>query len=312
MSEFLSAAFALPTALYSVSLLFVLAYWMLAIVGLFDLETADASVEAGGDLDLDGPDLEMDLDGPDLDVDLDGPDLDVDLDGPDLDMDLDGPDLDLDGPDLDLDGPDLDVDLDGPDLDGPDLDGIEGAAQSMSAFARIFSALGFHRVPLTVSISFVVFFGWILCFLGMAHLAPMVPAAIPAVAVGSGIGIGAFFVALPPASIAARPFAPLFHIHKASTRRSFIGHECEVLTGRVDGRFGQAEIADGGAGLTVQVRCDHANELAKGGKALVVSFDDAREAYVVEPLSTPRGQKLQKRVEQLRAARQSKRSRQRS
>jgi hypothetical protein len=168
MSEFLNAAFALPTAFYSVSLLFVLAYWMLAIVGLFDLDTADASVETGGEVDLDGPDLDMDmdLDGPDLDMDLDGPNLDMDLDGPDLDMDMDmdGPDLDmdmdLDGPelDMDLDGPDLDLDLDGPDLDGPALDGLEGTAHSMSAFARVFSALGFHRVPLTISISFIVFF----------------------------------------------------------------------------------------------------------------------------------------------------------
>ncbi len=316
MSEFLSAAFALPTALYSVSLLFVLAYWMLAIVGLFDLDTgADAGVE-GGDLDLDGGDLDMDLDGPDLDVDLDGPDLDVDLDGPDLDMDLDGPDLDmdLDGPDLDmdLDGLDLDMDLDGPDLDGPNVDGLEGAAQSMSAFARIFSALGFHRVPLTVSISFIVFFGWILCYLGMAHLPDILPATVPALAVSLAVGFGSLFVAIPPASVAARPLAPVFHIHKASTRRSFIGHECELLTGRVDKRFGQAEIADGGAGLTVQVRCDHENELSKGGKALVVSFDEDREAYIIEPLSTARGQRLQERVEQLRAARQSSRRRQRT
>jgi len=312
MSEFLNAAFALPTAFYSVSLLFVLAYWMLAIVGLFDLDTADASVETGGDMDLDGPDLDMDLDGPDLDVDLDGPDLDMDmdLDGPDLDMDMDM-DMDLDGPDLDmdLDGPDLDLDLDGPDLDGPELDGIDGAAHSMSAFARIFSALGFHRVPLTVTLSFIIFFGWIACYLGMDVLAPILTSSVSELIAGAVVGVGAFFVSIPPASVAARPLAPVFHIHKASTRRSFIGQECEVLTGWVDGRFGQAEIADGGAGLTVQVRCDHENRMAKGVNALVVSFDDEREAYVIEPLDTPRGQKLQKRVEQIRAARQSGRAR---
>ena len=291
MSEFLSAAFALPTALYSVSLLFVLAYWMLAIVGLFDLETADASVEAGGDLDLDGPDLEMDLDGPDLDVDLDGPDLDVDLDGPDLDMDLDGPDLDLDGPDLDLDGPDL---------DGPDLD---AAGQSISGFARVLGALGFHRVPLTVSLSFVVFFGWVLCFLTMTQLAPLLADLVPLLAIQAGAAVGSFVGSLPFASVTARPFAPLFHIHKASRRRAFIGHTCELTTLRVDNRFGQAEISDGGAGLTVQVRCDHDNDLSKGGAALVVSYDEEREAYIIEPLHTPRGQKLQRRVEQLRASR---------
>jgi len=297
MSEFLSVAFALPTALYSVTLLFVLAYWMLAIVGLFDLDMADAGVEGGEvDLDLDGPDLDLDLDGPDLD--LDGPDLD--LDGPDLDLDLDGPDLDLDGPALDLDGPALD--LDGPDLDldGPDL---EGVGQSISGFARVMGALGFHRVPLTVSISFVTFFGWALCFLAMDVVAPLLVDSAPFIAIQAGAAVGSFFGALPFASLTARPFAPLFYIHKANRRRAFIGHNCELTTLRVDDRFGQAEIADGGAGLTVQVRCDHENDLAKGGDALVVSFDEEREAYVIEPLDTPRGQKLQRRVEELRAAR---------
>ncbi len=285
MSEFLNAAFALPTAFYSISLLFVLAYWMLAIVGLFDLDTGDASVETGGE---------------------------VDLDGPELDLDLDGPDLDLDGPDLDLDGPELDVDLDGPDLESPELEAMEGGASGMSAFAKVFSALGFHRVPLTVTLSFVIFFGWILCFLGMEQLAPLVPGAVPALFTGIGVGLGALLAAIPPASLAARPLAPVFHIHKARSRRSFIGHECELLTGRVDDRFGQAEIADGGAGQTVQVRCDHDNDLARGGRALVVSFDDSREAYVIEPLHTRRGQLLQQRAEQLFAARKSQRSRQRS
>ena len=323
MSEFLSAAFAMPTALYSVTLLFVLAYWMLAIVGLFDLETVDAGSVEGGDLDvdldvdLDGPDLDLDvdLDGPDLDLDLDvgldGPDLDLDLDvgldGPDLDVGLEGPDLDvgLDGPDLDLDvgldGPDLDVGLDGPDLEGPSL---EAAGQSVSAFARVMGALGFHRVPLTVSLSFVILFGWFLCFTAMAKVAPLLVDLVPLLAVQAGAALGSFVGALPFASITARPFAPLFYIHKASRRRAFIGHTCELTTLRVDNRFGQAEISDGGAGLTVQVRCDHDNALTKGGAALVVSFDEKREAYIIEPLDTPRGQKLQQRVEQLRAARQ--------
>ena len=309
MSEFLNAAFALPTAFYSVSLLFVLAYWLLAIVGLFDIDSgADAGLEGGEvDMDLDGPDLDMDLDGPNLDMDLDGPDLDMDLDGPDLDMDLDGPDLDMD-----LDGPDLDMDLDGPDLDGPNLDGVEGTAQGMSAFARVLSALGFHRVPLTVSISFIVFFGWLLCYLGMDLLAPLVAGSLPSAAISTGVGVGALLISLPPASVVARPLAPLFHIHKASSRRAFIGQECELLTGRVDARFGQAEIKDGGADLTVQVRCDHDNALSKGGKALVVSYDEDREAFIVEPLHTPRGQALQRRVEEFRAARKSRRTRQRT
>ena len=57
-----------------------------------------------------------------------------------------------------------------------------------------------------------------------------------------------------------------------------------LRTGRVDARFGQAECADGGAGLLIEVRCDVQNELQRGSQALIVSFDDEREAYVIEPV----------------------------
>ncbi len=284
MNAFLSTAFSLPTALYSVSLLFVLVYWMLAIVGLFDIDTVDA------DVDLDGPEIDICV------HDLDAPDFDV----PDLGLhDLDAPDIHIDAPDIHLEG------VHGPDLHAPEAHApdLDGAAHSLTAFAKLLSALGFHRVPLTISISFIVFFGWLACFLAMDQVAPLVPSGTPSLAFSIAAPIVSFLAALPFASVSTRPLAPIFHIHKANSRRSFIGQTCEVSTQRVDARFGQAEIYDGGAGLTVQVRCDHENALKKGGEALIVHYDDTREAYVIEPLDTPRGQQLHQRVEEIRAKR---------
>ena len=69
-------------------------------------------------------------------------------------------------------------------------------------------------------------------------------------------------------------------------------HQGEAHRGRAEaaGRaplfdnHAHAECADGGAGLLVEVRCDQRNTLQRGERALIVSFDDAREAYVVEPI----------------------------
>ena len=86
------------------------------------------------------------------------------------------------------------------------------------------------------------------------------------------------------AAIAVRPLGDAFVTPEAKKRVDFIGHECTVRTGRVDARFGQAECADGGAGLLIEVRCDSRNALKRGDQALIVSFDDAREAYIIEPM----------------------------
>ncbi|HEX3761584.1 MAG TPA: hypothetical protein VHW23_22960, partial [Kofleriaceae bacterium] len=61
------------------------------------------------------------------------------------------------------------------------------------------------------------------------------------------------------------------------------GHVCTITTGRVDNRFGQATIEDGGTVLDIAVRCDRPGALARGDRALVIEFDRERQAYLVEP-----------------------------
>ena len=65
-----------------------------------------------------------------------------------------------------------------------------------------------------------------------------------------------------------------------------IGEACTIRTGRVDDRFGQATCEVGADSFLLQVRCDRlGNGLVRGGRALIVHYDERREAYVVEPLA---------------------------
>jgi hypothetical protein len=259
MMDFIHQSLTLPTAVYTVMLGFVLAYWSLAIIGLLDIDMVDLDTELGMDLDLD-----LDLD---------------------LDMDLD---LDLDGPELDLDGPEL---------DGPE---VEAGSTDVGLLATVLSAFGLTKVPITVSVSFIVLLGWVFCSLGMLELPRILGDALPSAVVGAVVGLGSLVLATPLAGVVSRPLAPLFTIHKAKTRRHYIGETATVLTQRVDERFGQGEIHDGGAGLTVQIRTRSGAAVSKGDEVLVISFDDDHEAYIVEPLGTPRAEKLQARIDALR------------
>jgi hypothetical protein len=81
-----------------------------------------------------------------------------------------------------------------------------------------------------------------------------------------------------------RPLAPLFRTHPAARRSALVGTVVMIDTSRVDQEFGTARAEDGGAGLIVQVRCEPGNRLRRGDRALVVSYDDAREVYEVTPL----------------------------
>ncbi len=160
-------------------------------------------------------------------------------------------------------------------LDGA-LDGGHGGAPPLSL--QVVQALGVGKVPLSVLVGFSVLAAWVIS-------ATLVGFAGPGVLVGAGIALVALVGGTVTGSLVARPLAPLYAKNPAAKRHEFLGDTCTITTGRVDAGFGQAEVSDGGAGLLVQVRCDDVSALGRGDQALIVSFDDTREAFVVTPLN---------------------------
>ncbi len=183
----------------------------------------------------------------------------------------------------------LDIDL----LGGGDVSGaakgigdIAGAAKGGAEGLKVdidggdHSLLGLGRVPITISISFIVLAGWCLSLLGSYYGARFIGSGVLA---SLAILIVAFLVALPIAALFAKPLAPVFAVREGKSNKDYVGHTCTVTTGHVDDGFGQATIEDGPDVLVIAVRCDRKDVLARGSKALVVDFDSTRNAYIVEP-----------------------------
>lgn len=190
---------------------------------------------------------------------------------------------------LDIDLFDGDVDVSGAAKGVGDamIGGAKGGAEAMHGHdvdadgdvdgGGLWHALGLGDVPVTISVSLIVLLCWCGSLTGSYYLAGAAPwhRAI--------VVVVAMVVALPIAALLVRPLAPIFKLREGKTNTDYIGHLCTITTGSVAERFGQATIEDGGTVLVIQVRCDRAGALARGDKALVIEFDAAREAYVVEP-----------------------------
>lgn len=144
-------------------------------------------------------------------------------------------------------------------------------------------AIGLGTVPLTISLSIVLLTGWCGSLLLMTYGAGAL----------SGLGRwlplfvlpGVLIAAVVVTSFAVRPLRKVFNVSEGKSNRDYIGHTCTITTGHVDAGFGQATIEDGGTVLVIAVRCDRESKLARGERALVIDFDTAREAYVVEPIA---------------------------
>jgi hypothetical protein len=152
----------------------------------------------------------------------------------------------------------------------------------------VWAALGLGKVPLTISISLIAFFAWVFCVVLMIYLGDL---GLPRWLVGSLVFAGSLVLAVPPAALLARPLAPVFVVRTAMKRADIIGMVCTVTTGKVMADFGQARLEDGGNDLLIQVRCDRSDVFSRHDKALIIDWDEAREAYLIEAMDSVLGKK---------------------
>jgi hypothetical protein len=266
MTEFLEAILAFPTVLFTIPLGVVVGYWLTVMVGAVGIDLLDGDL---GDFALGAKAgaaeaLEGGVKGA-----MEGG-AKAALEG--------GAKAALEG------GGDVHASGDGADHGGSFLE-----------------VLGFGGVPVTVSVSFVVFLSWLLS-LAFARPAKEALGALPGALVSGGLAALCLAVGLVLAGLAVRPLRPMFAVHQAPRRAELMGRVCVIASGRVDGRFGHATFEDGGAGLLLNVVCDKDNQLKRGEKALILGYDAARDAYEVEPVDWLLPQELEHLKDPLTAA----------
>jgi hypothetical protein len=163
----------------------------------------------------------------------------------------------------------------------------EGAGEGAEAggLAGVLAALRLRSAPVTVTFSMLTAFGWLFSYLGTSLVAPTLGTVLPTFVWGTLVFIAAFLLSVPLAALVTRPLGRLFATHTAPTRDALLGKLCALRTGRADSHFGQAEVADGGAGHLIEVRCDSPNTLKRGDEALVIEYDRQREAFLIEPMT---------------------------
>lgn len=248
MSEFLTAILAFPTVVFTILLGVVIAYWLFVLLGALDINLL-------GDADLDGH-------GTDVAVGGHGhADLHVAGHGHGHDLHVDGHGH---------------VHGAGHEIDHADHHG-DGDVEEAGGLAGLIQSLGLGGVPVTLMLSLLILAAWGFCIAAMQALGAG-GAGWLAVAT-SLLSLG---LAVPVTAVLIRPLRRFFTTIEAPRNRDFLGKVCTITTLRVDERYGQAEIEDGGAGLVVQVRSTDPGRLSRGDRALIFDYKD--EVFYVAPM----------------------------
>jgi hypothetical protein len=159
----------------------------------------------------------------------------------------------------------------------------EGVVEGASFLGTLFLTLKLRNVPMTLVLSVWLLFSWTITSLLQASVLSKITFLPPWLG-GTAVALGALVVSLPVTSVFVRPLGRILKVEKPTSKNAIIGQVVKIDTSRVDDSFGSAKAEDGGAGLIIRVRCEGENNLTRGSKALVVSYDAKRDAYEVAPI----------------------------
>lgn len=174
--------------------------------------------------------------------------------------------VDIDVLDVDANS-DIDLELDA----NPDIGSVSG----------LLMRLGLNGVPLTIIITLIAFFGWLICLLTVYYVMPLVPTTLLKMAFGVALLLFAFYLATLLTAWAIKPIRPIFLAANQQKQVMTIGRTAIVRTGKVDHTFGEANLEDGGAGLIIKVRAYEGNEFKKGDRVVLLEHDKVQNTYKV-------------------------------
>ncbi len=163
-------------------------------------------------------------------------------------------------------------------LDADVGDGVDAGANN--GIAGLAMRLGLNGVPMPIIVSLISGIGWFISYYSVYFVSRLLPTTLVYV-IGIGIFIFSLYVAVRLTAIIIKPLRKLFKQADQYIERSIVGSVATVRTGRVDEKFGEASVEDGGAGLVVKVRPYKNEEFKRGDRVVLLEYIKEQGFYKI-------------------------------
>ncbi|SMF47349.1 Protein of unknown function [Alteromonadaceae bacterium Bs31] len=161
---------------------------------------------------------------------------------------------------------------------------------NLNVMSGLLLKLGLNAVPLTIVLTLIALLGWVISFLIVYFLFPFVPGALLKFLVAIPVFIGTAYVSAMITATVIRPLRPIFQAANQEVEKTIVGQVAIVRTGRVDKKFGEATVEDGGAGLLVKVRPYKEEQFKRGDRVVLLEYIAEENLYKVVSESDFKGE----------------------
>ena len=165
-------------------------------------------------------------------------------------------------------------------IDALDID-ADSDLGNPNALAGIVHRFGLNGVPVTLIISLIALFGWMISYYVVHFIFPFIPDGLYQYLAGIPILIGGLFIAIVTTALVIKPLRPFFLEDSQNHSKSIIGQVAVVRSSRVDQSYGEATLDDGGAGLLLKVRTFDDAVFKMKDRVVLLEYLKAEHAYRV-------------------------------
>jgi hypothetical protein len=168
------------------------------------------------------------------------------------------------------------IDLDFLNIDLPEVD---GDIEHVNVLAGLLMRFGLNGIPVNVILTFLAAFGWVICYYSVHFLLNLLEPGFLKFGLATVILLVSFYLAAMLTAVVIKPFRRFFNHGTTEGKKHILGQVLVVRTSRVDDTFGEATLADGGAGLILKVRSE--TQFTKGDRVVPIEYIDDKNVYRV-------------------------------
>ncbi|MCE2571302.1 OB-fold-containig protein [Motilimonas eburnea] len=152
---------------------------------------------------------------------------------------------------------------------------------SLLDFSGLMAKLKLDGVPVTIALSLLFYFSWVVSLIIQNQLNQMLAPGITYY----GFGLLAMLVSLLLGDLIAsqcvKPLRKIFRDQEVLSKQDLVGKTAIVRTTSVTDSFGEANFNDGGAGIIIKIRAHQPNQLNRGDSVLLVEYLQEQDSYIV-------------------------------
>ncbi|MBA3707952.1 MAG: hypothetical protein H0W83_03915 [Planctomycetes bacterium] len=144
--------------------------------------------------------------------------------------------------------------------------------------------LSVGQVPLSITVSAIVFIAWIVSMTVDLTTHAVFARILPEALFDLGQGGLSLLIGLVAGALLVRPLRPLFAVTGEHGHGHLEGRMVRITSRTVDQRFGTASFETSGPDILLNVVCRAEHTLSRDEFAVVVEYDQSRGVYLVAPL----------------------------